>query len=102
MATFIAETSPSLVKRYRDLLKSEWSDQTLREVFILLWQSIHRPADGAPEELLTRLNPDQAPAAVEAPSPKIVNRIREFALLVRDPQMPLIPGVFQPAKDIRL
>src|ERR1022692_3913111 len=86
-----AIASPSLRKRYKDLLRSNWSSSSLESVLALLWDEIKGSADASGFAWWSMLQPLGNEATPRKSDPFVVERIRYFSEIIRDQYLPTIP-----------
>ena len=89
-----AISSPSLRKRYKDLLRSEWSLDSLESTLTLLWDEIKDNADATGFAWWTMLQPPGQETLPRKTDPLVLSNIRYFSGIMRDPSLPQVPAGF--------
>ncbi|MFO0964696.1 MAG: hypothetical protein U0793_03790 [Gemmataceae bacterium] len=87
--------------RYRDLLDSDWSGETLDEALSLLWELIAASATGPVGWMQTLSVPASRRAAKDF-DPTILARIRDLSSVFHEPSIPAAPQRWTATRPSRL
>jgi hypothetical protein len=90
--TIIVRTSHALVQRYREVLRSDYTRETLNETLQLLWEVIGQPPGNGKARWVNALEyNERGKASAEEFHQEVLERIEKFASFIPGGLLPAIP-----------
>jgi hypothetical protein len=101
LETIRVQASRGDSERYKEMLRADWSHETVDDALSLLWKLIAKGARPATFSWQRVLAYDTAKKSTHEFEPKIIERIRDLALAFTEPSIPAMPGRFTANRPFR-